>query len=95
MCETDEPSAAQPGSAPAVHSAAISVFRYLITHWVHTLTVSVNTLLNVLLSGFVSVCVCMQKTPLHEELHPSELVCVVHAASRGRADQRRSALLGR
>lgn len=39
------------------------------------------------------VCVCVQEAPLHEELHPSEPVCVLHAASRGCADQRHAALL--
>lgn len=37
----------------------------------------------------------LQEAPLHEELHPSEPVRVVHAASRRRDDQRRAAVLGR
>lgn len=37
----------------------------------------------------------VQEAPLHEELHPSELVRVLHAASCRRDDQRRAAVLGR
>lgn len=83
--------AARSGPTPAVHSAAISMFRNHILHWIPAPTPSVNTLLNILLC----VCVCVQEAPLHEELHPSEPVCVVHAASRGRAGQRLAALPGR
>lgn len=41
----------------------------------------------------VCACVCVQEASLYEKLHPPELVCVVHAASRGRAGQGHVALL--
>uniref|UniRef100_A0A3Q3WR52 Uncharacterized protein n=1 Tax=Mola mola TaxID=94237 RepID=A0A3Q3WR52_MOLML len=50
LFRSGETAAAQSGSAPAVHSAAISMFRYHILQLVHTPTPSVNTLL--------CVCVC-------------------------------------
>lgn len=77
------------GSTSAVRSAAISVFGSNILHCVHTLIPSVNTLLNIVLC----VCVCAQEAPLYEELHSSELVCLIHASSRGRARQRHAAVL--
>lgn len=46
--------AARSGPTPAVHSAAISMFRNHILHWIPAPTPSVNTLLNILLC----VCVC-------------------------------------